>query len=66
MAKQHYKSINTILNSADMDEIESKIERLSIDTIVKGSRTAVKSKPEEVISGTLMLLEKYGIKYMLE
>lgn len=66
MKEQHYKSINTIWNNADMDEIESRIEKLPLDTIIKGSKTAAKSKPEEIINGTLILLEKYGIRCILK
>ena len=66
MTKQHYKSMNTIWNSANMDEIESKIEKLPVDTIVKCSKTAHLSQPEDIKNGTLMLLAKYGIKYVIE
>ena len=66
MTRQHYKSINTIWNNASPDAIEDRIEKIPTDTIIRCSKGALSSKDETTVKYTLMLLAKYGIKYIID
>lgn len=61
-----YKSINTIWNNANLETIENRIERIHTDTIIRCSKGALQSKDEKTVKCTLMLLNKYGIKYVFD
>jgi hypothetical protein len=62
----HYKSINTIFNNANLETIEKRIERIPTDTIIRCSKGALQSQDEKTVKCTLMLLNKYGIKYIFD
>lgn len=62
----YFKHINAIWNGAGLDEIEARIEKLPANTVVKMGRLSRCSQPMEIVKGTLMLLNKYGIGYEIE